>query len=114
MTNGEVNDHTHWHRERRITAGLSFPSSSNGGGQYAPIALEDHELDQTDESGALWARDVIIDDWIVVGGNAIGGSYVVWNCTVETLDVCQCRHSILNGAQLLMSLCTRSRVVPLN
>lgn len=87
-TNEEIHDHTYWHRERRQTAGLFYSSPSAGGHQYTPIALEDHELDHTDESGALWAREVIIDDWVVVGGSGIGGSYVVWNCTVETLDVC--------------------------
>ncbi|KAF2875005.1 Phox homologous domain-containing protein, partial [Massariosphaeria phaeospora] len=34
-----------------------------------------------------WAKQVTIDDYVVVSGTAPGlGAYVVWNCTVETLD----------------------------
>jgi hypothetical protein len=33
----------------------------------------------------LWAKGVTIDEYVVVGQGV--GAYVVWNCTVETLDV---------------------------
>lgn len=73
-----VSGHTHWHRERLET----FLS-----GEIAPIALEDHTLDQADESGALWARCVSVDSYHIVGSSGISGSYVVWTCTVDTIDV---------------------------
>ena len=52
------------------------------------ILLEDHTEEQCEQSKALWAREVTIDDYTVVSGSAPGiGAYVVWNCTVETLNV---------------------------
>lgn len=52
------------------------------------IALEDHSEAHSDESRALWAKQVSIDEWVLVGSGGLGaGSYVVWNCTVETLEV---------------------------
>jgi hypothetical protein len=53
-----------------------------------PISLEDHTEAHHDTSGALWAKDIIIEDYVVVRGGSTGiGAYVVWNCKVETLDV---------------------------
>jgi len=55
-----------------------------------PITLQDNEELGSETSKALWAKHVTVDDYVVVGGNVPGGgslgSYVVWNCTVETLD----------------------------
>ena len=83
-TSDEPDDHTHWHRQRRDQAGLDL---GNGSQTNLPIALEDHELDHANEAGAIWPKSVTVHDYAIVGGNAIGGSYVVWPCTVETLDV---------------------------
>lgn len=54
--------------------------------------LEDHEEERR-WAGVLWARDVRIQGYVVVegrglvGGLGVGaGSYVVWNCEVQTLD----------------------------
>lgn len=53
-----------------------------------PIRLEDHTEDGSDSSKALWARHVSVDDYVIISGNLPGvGAYVVWNCTVETLNV---------------------------
>lgn len=53
-----------------------------------PITLEDHTGSDSDRSGALWAKSVTIDDYVLVKGNRTGlGAYVVWNCKVQTLDV---------------------------
>ena len=55
--------------------------------------LEDHTDESSDQCKVLWAKHVTIDDYVVVSGTAPGlgayspGQYVVWNCTVETLDV---------------------------
>ena len=51
-----------------------------------PIQLEDHSDEDHEVGRACWARHVSIDDYVVVGGGgAVAGTYVVWNCTVETL-----------------------------
>jgi hypothetical protein len=52
------------------------------------ITLEDHTADPDSEtSRGLWARSVSIDDYVVVRGMTGVGSYVVWNCRIQTLDV---------------------------
>jgi hypothetical protein len=52
------------------------------------ITLEDHTADPDSEtSRGLWARSVSIDDHVVVQGMTGVGSYVVWNCRIQTLDV---------------------------
>jgi len=62
-------------------------SYSTDNGQPTPIGLEDHTDEGSEQCKVLWAKSVTIDDYVVVGGTAPGlGSYVVWNCTVETLD----------------------------
>lgn len=52
-----------------------------------PITLEDHTEVPSEQSSALWAKSVTIHDYTIVSGSRTGiGAYVVWNCTVETLD----------------------------
>lgn len=52
------------------------------------IRLEDHTADPDSEtSRGLWARSVAIEDYVVVQGKSGVGSYVVWSCTIQTLDV---------------------------
>lgn len=64
----------------------------------APIVLEDRTTGANDgdgaqqcATGALWAKAVSLDGYVVVKGNlpAAGGEYIVWNCTIETLAVCR-------------------------
>ncbi|KAI9719993.1 MAG: hypothetical protein M1812_003118 [Candelaria pacifica] len=51
------------------------------------ITLEDHTEESSEQSGAVWAKSVTIEDHVVISGSRTGvGAYVVWNCTVETLD----------------------------
>lgn len=53
-----------------------------------PITLEDHTEEPCEQSTALWAKKVLIDDYTIVQGSRTGvGAYVVWSCVVETLDV---------------------------
>jgi hypothetical protein len=76
----------YWQRHERNASYLSTYSADNG--RPTPIGLEDHTDEGSDHCKVLWAKGVTIDDYVVVGGTAPGlGSYVVWNCTVETLDV---------------------------
>lgn len=52
------------------------------------IQLEDNTEETSDHSKALWAESVSIDDYVIVSGAMGGfGAYVVWNCTVQILDV---------------------------
>ena len=63
--------------------------ASVGDGKPPPIRLEDHTEEPSEQSGALWAKSVTILDYVIVSGSKTGvGAYVVWNCKVETLDVC--------------------------
>ncbi|OJJ46076.1 hypothetical protein ASPZODRAFT_133054 [Penicilliopsis zonata CBS 506.65] len=51
------------------------------------ITLEDHTEDPNCHvSRGLWAKSVTIDDYCVVEGKTGVGSYVVWNCKIQTLD----------------------------
>lgn len=76
----------YWQRHERHASRMSSYSTDNG--RPAPISLEDHTDDGSEQCKALWAKGVTIDDYVVVSGTAPGlGAYVVWNCTVETLDV---------------------------
>ena len=53
-----------------------------------PISLEDHTEAHSDTSGALWARDISIEDYVIIrGGSTDIGAYVVWNCKVQTINV---------------------------
>lgn len=53
---------------------------------HRPIQLEDHSEDQHEQSQACWARSVTVDDYTVVSGTSGIGAYVVWHCTVSTLE----------------------------
>ena len=69
---------------RRHDRNISQASQSSLRG----ITLEDHTADPDSETTrGLWARSVAIDDHVVVRGMTGVGSYVVWNCTIQTLDV---------------------------
>jgi hypothetical protein len=76
----------YWQQHERAQARISYISIDNG--RLPPILLEDHTEDGSESSKALWARHVTVDDYVIVNGNPPGvGAYVVWNCTVETLNV---------------------------
>ncbi|KAF1360646.1 PX domain protein [Lizonia empirigonia] len=78
----------YWQRHVRNGSRLSSYTSDAG----ARIVLEDHTDEGSEQCKVLWAKHVTIDDYVIVGGKAPGlgayspGQYVVWNCTVETLD----------------------------
>lgn len=56
--------------------------------RFPAITLEDHTEDPNSEtSRGLWARSVSVNDHVVVQGKTGIGSYVVWNCTIQTLEV---------------------------
>ncbi|KAI9892364.1 MAG: PX domain-containing protein ypt35 [Vezdaea aestivalis] len=73
----------YWSHNRTAST-LSTASSHNG---HAQITLEDHTEGSSEQSSALWAKKVVINDYVIVKGSRTGvGAYVVWNCTVERLD----------------------------
>lgn len=77
----------YWKSHERTASSLSCNSVS-AEGRPSPIHLEDHTAEGSEQCRVLWAKHVTIDDYVIVSGTAPGlGSYVVWNCTVETLDV---------------------------
>ncbi|KAI9811344.1 MAG: PX domain-containing protein ypt35 [Pycnora praestabilis] len=74
----------YWQHQR---AGSYASVESTRPARSAGITLEDHTEESSDQCGALWAKSVSIDDHVIVSGSRTGvGAYVVWNCTVETLD----------------------------
>lgn len=84
-TVGSASSPLFWHK--RTVSNTSYTSVLNFK-KPIPISLEDHTELPIDEISPLWAKGVIINDYVIVrGGGARVGSYVVWNCTVETLDV---------------------------
>ncbi|KXG51524.1 uncharacterized protein PGRI_089170 [Penicillium griseofulvum] len=73
----------YWRRHER-NASHASQSSLHGA---ARITLEDNTADPNSEtSRGLWASSVAIDDHVVVRGMTGVGSYVVWNCRIQTLD----------------------------
>ncbi len=73
----------YWQHQRSISH-----ASVDSTARPPPISLEDHTEAQCDTNGALWAKDIIIEDYVIVRGGSTGiGAYVVWNCKVQTLDV---------------------------
>lgn len=57
-------------------------------GRSGPIRLQDNTED-TESSKACWAKAARVDDYVVITGNAPGlNDYIVWNCTIDTLNVC--------------------------
>ena len=79
----------YWQTRLRSDSTLSSNPATSQKRRSGTIRLEDHDEESAEQYRAVWAKSVSIDDFSVVGagvGPAIG-SYVVWNCTVETLNV---------------------------
>ncbi|EHY53841.1 hypothetical protein HRR83_004485 [Exophiala dermatitidis] len=85
-TSGDsVSDHgytPYWQHRRG-----SCHSDDRSSDRPPPITLEDHTESRAATRGALWAKSITIDDYVIVHGSPPGlGAYVVWNCKVQTLD----------------------------
>ncbi|KAJ5899880.1 hypothetical protein N7495_004624 [Penicillium taxi] len=70
----------YWQRHERNASRASQSSLAQG------ITLEDHTEEDCETARGLWAQSVSIEDYVVVRGKSGVGSYVVWNCTIQTLD----------------------------
>ncbi len=56
--------------------------------QPSLINLEDN-TDSSERRGSLWAKGVSINDSVIVSGTVPHvGTFAVWNCRIDTLDVC--------------------------
>ncbi len=89
ISNGSANDLStpvsppYWQYQRSISH-----ASVDSTFRPPPISLEDHTEAHHATSGALWAKDITIEDYVIVRGGSTGiGAYVVWNCKVQTLNV---------------------------
>ena len=52
-----------------------------------PIILLDHTEPSSEHHGAVWAKAIYIEDYVIVSGSVPSvGSFVVWHCKIETLD----------------------------
>jgi hypothetical protein len=77
----------YWHTRQRGNSSLSDVSQKRLSG---PIRLKDNSEEESDQFRACWAKSARIDDYVIISGSmpkAGMGSYVVWNCTLETLNV---------------------------
>jgi len=53
-----------------------------------PITLEDHTEGFSEQSDSVWAKRVLIEDYVLVAGSVPNvGKFVVYTCKIETLDV---------------------------
>lgn len=69
------------HRRFESYASVNIPKP-------APITLEDHTEETSEQTGSLWAKSVLIDDYVVIQGTVPSlRDYTVWNCKIDTLDV---------------------------
>lgn len=74
----------HWSHKRHE----SYLSLDDGRPPHLPITLEDNTGDQSERSSSCWARAVSIDDYVLISGSIPSvGTFVVFNCKVDTLDV---------------------------
>ncbi|KAF3922639.1 hypothetical protein ABW21_db0201048 [Orbilia brochopaga] len=55
--------------------------------QPAPIALVDNTIEPSDRSAGAYVRSVVVGDYTIINESPLrAGAYVVWTCTVETLE----------------------------
>jgi len=72
----------HSFRSNRSASGSSMTFLPPG-----PIALIDHTVEASDRTPGIFARNVYIGDYTVVSGSLTkAGAYVVYNCSLETLE----------------------------
>lgn len=74
----------HWSHQRHESY-ISIDDERRG---PTPIVLEDNTAEESERSSSCWARGVSIDDYTLVAGSVPNvGTFVVWSCKVDTLDV---------------------------
>jgi hypothetical protein len=74
----------HWSHHRHESY-ISIDDEDRGS---VPITLEDNTGEDSERSSSCWARRVSINDYVILSGSIpTVGTFVVWNCKVDTLDV---------------------------
>ncbi|TKA28142.1 hypothetical protein B0A50_04113 [Salinomyces thailandicus] len=73
-----------WTRQGRSISTASYHSINQH--PPNPILLEDHTEETHEASQGCWAKSVAIDDYTILTGPSGIGAYVVWHCTVSTLQ----------------------------
>ncbi|QSS55471.1 PX domain-containing protein [Histoplasma capsulatum var. duboisii H88] len=78
----------YWRHHRSVSLASQTSLEVATAQRRSLIRLEDHTEDPASEtSQGLWARSVLIEDYIVVKGGRSGiGAYVVWICKIQTLE----------------------------
>ena len=74
------------------------------------IQLEDHTHEDSEHSKACWAKSVAIRDHVVVGSGL--GTYVVYNCVVETANVSAQDQHAVHTAQSMADFHFRGATLP--
>lgn len=85
-------------------------AESGSSSQGPQIRLLDHTDEDSEQFRACWARSAHVPNWVIVGatsGLRSIGSYVVFNCVIETVNVSRrkraYKHVILMASDLLQS-----------
>ena len=69
-----------------------------------PITLEDHTEGFSEQSDSVWAKGVVIEDYVLVQGNVPNiGNFIVWNCRIDMLDVSLILNTTFYIAQALIT-----------
>ena len=77
--------------------------ASVGNQKPPPITLEDNTEDDFDTNSPFWAKQVLIEDHVVVTGTLPRvGDYTVWNCRITTLDVSASPHEKMKTSFLFL------------
>ncbi|KAK4550310.1 hypothetical protein LTR36_003277 [Oleoguttula mirabilis] len=73
-----------WSRHGRSVSTVSYHSITQT--NRRPILLEDHSEEDHTSTQSCWAQSVTIDDYVILTGPTGIGAYIVWHCTVRTLN----------------------------
>ncbi|KAK5134367.1 hypothetical protein LTR08_006547 [Meristemomyces frigidus] len=73
-----------WSRHDRSLSTVSYHSITHP--NRNPILLEDHSEESHEATQSCWAKSVTVDDYTILTGPTGIGAYVVWHCTVGTLN----------------------------
>lgn len=78
----------YWQTEHHDSLNSRARARSDASGKSPLISLVDNTGEESEQSQASWAKSAKIKDYVVVGGGLGSiGSYVVYNCVLETSNV---------------------------
>jgi hypothetical protein len=88
--NGGTLSPPYWQSSELVDGSGRARAASDSSLRSPPIQMLDNTQEDSEQFRACWARSAKIDGWVVVGmARGLGrvGSYVVFNCLVETANV---------------------------